>query len=136
MLSRRTVFWIVWVALHTFLFVYGWWKQETDPRLAGLNTLQYSVWASRGAGLCLCLDGFALFLPVCRNLMHLLRPKIGWIVSVDSNIWFHRQVAYTTLLFTAIHTTAHYVNMFHVEVTQIRPERAVAIMYTETGPLT
>jgi NADPH oxidase len=27
------------------------WKQFNDPRLAGLNTLAYSVWISRGAGL-------------------------------------------------------------------------------------
>ncbi|KAA1100223.1 hypothetical protein PGT21_031946 [Puccinia graminis f. sp. tritici] len=136
MLSRRTTFYIIWGAIHLFIFIYGWWKQETDQRLAALNKLEYSVWISRGAGLCLCLDGFALFIPVCRNLMHLLRPRIGWLVSVDSNIWFHRQVAYTTLFFTAIHTTAHYVNMFHVETTQIRPEKAIQIMYSETGPLT
>jgi len=34
-----------------------------DPRLAALNKLQYSVWISRGAGLCLGIDGLFIILP-------------------------------------------------------------------------
>jgi NADPH oxidase len=48
---------------HIFVFFYGWLKQSRDARLAGLNTLKYSVWTSRGAGLCLGIDGLFLVLP-------------------------------------------------------------------------
>ncbi len=45
------------------MFVYGWLKQSNDDRLAGLNTLKFSVWISRGAGLALGIDGLLLTLP-------------------------------------------------------------------------
>jgi NADPH oxidase len=84
------------------------YKQESDPRLAGLNTLQYSVWLSRGAGLVLTFDGTLILVPVCRTIMRFLRPKIRFI-PLDENIWFHRQLAYAILVFSIIHTSAHYV---------------------------
>lgn len=84
------------------------WKQAADARLAGLNTLQYSVWLSRGAGLVLSVDGMLILLPVCRTIMRFIRPKIKFI-PLDENIWMHRQLAYSMLLFTIIHTSAHYV---------------------------
>jgi NADPH oxidase 1 len=100
----HTLFW----AAHWAIFAYGWWKQASDPRLAGLNTLKHSVWISRGAGLVLSVDGMLLLLPVCRTTMRFVRPKITFI-PLDENIWMHRQLAYATLLFTVIHTAAHYV---------------------------
>lgn len=84
------------------------YKQEADPKLAGLNTLLYSVWFSRGAGLVLAIDGTLILLPVCRTLVRWVRPKIRWL-PLDENIWFHRQVAYAMLLFTVIHVSSHYV---------------------------
>ena len=86
-------------------------SQEANQRLALLNTLKYSVWTSRGAGLVLIVDGFLIMLAVCRNLIRFLRPKIRFL-PLDENLWFHRQTAYMLLLFAIIHTTAHYVNFF------------------------
>lgn len=84
------------------------YKQYADPRLAGLNTLTFSVWISRGAGLVLSVDGMVILLPVCRTIMRWIRPKVRFI-PFDENIWFHRQVAYAMLLFSIIHTAGHYV---------------------------
>lgn len=49
-----------------------------------------------------------ILLPVCRTIMRFIRPKIRFI-PLDENIWMHRQLAYSMLLFTIIHTGAHYV---------------------------
>lgn len=84
------------------------YKQAADIRLAGLNTLQYSVWISRGAGLVLSVDGMLILLPVCRTVMRWLRPKIRFL-PLDENLWFHRQLAYAMLFFTVCHTSAHYI---------------------------
>ena len=84
------------------------YKQAADPRLAGLNTLEYSVWISRGAGLVLTFDGMWILLPVCRTLMRFLRPKIKFL-PLDENLWFHRQIATAMAVFAIIHTLAHYV---------------------------
>ncbi|RYO81286.1 hypothetical protein DL766_010153 [Monosporascus sp. MC13-8B] len=130
-MSFHILFWV----FHWFIFGYGWWKQLSDERLAGLNTLNWSVWISRGAGLALAMDGTIILLPVCRTIMRTIRPKIRFL-PLDENIWFHRQVAYAMLMFTIVHVSAHYVNFYNVEKTQIRPVTAVQIHYAQAGGVT
>jgi NADPH oxidase len=84
------------------------WKQAIEPRLAPLNALQFSVWSSRGAGLVLSVDTMVIVMPMCRNLLRMIRPKIRFL-PLDESMWFHRQVAYAMLFFTVIHVGAHYV---------------------------
>ncbi|KAI6080857.1 putative FAD binding protein [Hypoxylon rubiginosum] len=131
----KLIFHFLFWGMHWFFFGYGWWKQEQDPKLAGLNTLKYSVWFSRGAGLVLAIDGTLILLPVCRTIVRWIRPKIRWL-PLDENLWFHRQVAYAMLMFTVIHVAGHYVNFYNVEKTQIRPVTAIEIHYTQPGGVT
>ncbi|KAK4455340.1 FAD-binding domain-containing protein [Podospora aff. communis PSN243] len=131
----KLVFHALFWGAHWAIFAYGWWKQATDPRLAGLNTLTYSVWISRGAGLVLSVDGMLLLLPVCRTTMRYIRPKLRFL-PLDENIWMHRQLAYSTLLFTVIHTAAHLVNFYNIEKTQIRPVTAFQINHLQAGGIT
>ncbi|SCV69961.1 BQ2448_1355 [Microbotryum intermedium] len=136
-LSGSRLVWnmLFWLG-HVAIFGYGWYKQATDERLAGLNSLRFSVWTSRGAGLCLGVDGLLLILPVLRNVLRYLRPLPLVGAWVDENLWAHRQAAYSMLIWTVVHVTAHYVNMLNVERTQIRKEMAWAIMYTQPGGFT
>ena len=94
-------------------------KQATNARLAGLNTLKWSVWTSRGAGLVLAFDGGLILLPMLRNILRFIRPKLSWLFPADENIWFHRQVAYSMAFWAMVHTTAHYVNFINVERTRM-----------------
>ena len=82
--------------------------QAANKKLAALNTLTFSVWISRGAGLNLSFDCTLILLPMLRNLLKWLRPKIKWL-PLDEAQWFHRQVAYSILFFTIVHVSAHYV---------------------------
>jgi NADPH oxidase len=112
---------------HIALFAFGWlvfpgisclvrshangderWKQFHDPRLAGLNTLTFSVWISRSAGLALSVDGAMILLPMCRNILRWVRPKVRFL-PLDESQWFHRQVAYSMLFWTIVHVCGHYV---------------------------
>lgn len=93
-------------------------KQATNARLAGLNSLKWSVWTSRGAGLVLAFDGGLILLPMLRNILRFVRPKLNWLFPADENIWFHRQVAYSMAFWAMVHTTAHYVNFINVERTR------------------
>ncbi|KAI1609438.1 NADPH oxidase [Exophiala viscosa] len=131
----KIVFYVLFWGFHWGLFAIGWWKQASDPRLAGLNSLTFSVWFSRGAGLVLSVDILMILLPMCRNLMRFIRPKFKWL-PLDETQWFHRQVAYALLTFTIVHVTAHYVNFFNVEKSQIRPQTAIQIHYTQPGGIT
>lgn len=122
---RKILFNTLFHGLHIGLFVFGWyvhparlrddyadgqnrWKQASDERLAGLNSLTFSVWLSRGAGLALSVDGAIIVLPMCKNILRWIRPKIRWL-PLDESQWFHRQVAYSLLFWTIIHVSAHYV---------------------------
>ncbi|KAI0160480.1 cytochrome b-245 heavy chain subunit beta [Xylariaceae sp. FL1272] len=120
---------------HWGVFAYGWYSQAANDKLAALNTLKWSVWISRGAGLVLSFDVTLILLPVCRTLVRWIRPKIRFL-PLDENIWFHRQVAYAMLLFTLLHVAAHYVNFFNVEKTQVRPQSAIEIHYAQAGGIT
>ncbi|KAL9620866.1 MAG: hypothetical protein Q9160_004647 [Pyrenula sp. 1 TL-2023] len=131
----KIVFYILFWGLHWGMFVLGWIKQADDPRLAPLNMLKLSVWLSRGAGLSLSVDGAMILLPMCRNILRWVRPKLRFL-PLDESQWFHRQVAYAMLLFTIIHVTAHYVNFFNVEKLQLRPGTAIDIHYAQAGGIT
>lgn len=133
--GTRLLFNIIFHGGHIALFAVGWWKQANDSRLAGLNTLTFSVWISRGAGLALSVDGALILLPMCRNILRVLRPKIKFL-PLDESQWFHRQVAYSLLFYTILHVCAHYVNFFNVEKTQIRAVTAIQIHYTQPGGIT
>ncbi|KZT44565.1 NADPH oxidase isoform 1 [Sistotremastrum suecicum HHB10207 ss-3] len=133
---RKLCFNVIWYGLHFFLFGYGWHSQATNARLAGLNTLKWSVWSSRGAGLVLAFDGGMILVPMLRNIIRVVRPKLAWLFPADENIWFHRQVAYQMAFWAMVHTTAHYVNFIRVEQTQIRKQTALEIHYTQPGGIT
>ena len=94
-------------------------KQATNVRLVGLNSLKWSVWTSRGAGLVLAFDGGLILIPMLRNVIRFVRPKLNWLFPADENIWFHRQVAYSMAFWAMVHTTAHYVNFISVERTRM-----------------
>lgn len=132
---RKLLFYTLFHGLHVALFIIGWWKQVTDERLAPLNLLKFSVWFSRGAGLCLSVDTMIILFPMCRNILKVIRPKIRWL-PLDESQWFHRQVAYSMLLWTIVHVSAHYVNFFNVERSMVRPEAAIQIHYHQAGGIT
>jgi len=133
---RKLAFNVIWHGVHLFLFAFGWWSQATNAKLAGLNTLGFSVWSSRGAGLVLAFDGAMILVPMLRNIIRVVRPRLTWLFPADENIWFHRQVAYQIVFWAVVHTTAHYVNFLNVERTQIRPQTAIQIHYHQPGAIT
>ncbi|TYJ54144.1 hypothetical protein B9479_005242 [Cryptococcus floricola] len=134
--GRRLIWNIIWYGVHFFLFAYGWYSQATNAKLAALNGLKFSVWISRGAGLVLAFDGAVILVPMLRNVIKLVRPRLMWLFPADENIWFHRQVAYQMVFWTMVHTTAHYVNFINVERTQVRKQTAWEIHYTQPGGVT
>jgi len=136
MTPRRLAFNVIFYGLHFFFFGYGWHSQAINTKLAALNGLKYSVWTSRGAGLVLAFDGGLILIPMLRNIIKVVRPKVTWLFPADENIWFHRQVAYSMAFWAMVHTTAHYVNFINVERTQVRKQIALQIHYTQPGGIT
>ncbi|KAK4932521.1 hypothetical protein LTR66_015967, partial [Elasticomyces elasticus] len=133
--GRKLAFYSSFHGLHVMIFILGWWEQATDERLATLNSLKFSVWFTRGAGLVLSVDLVLILLPMCRNLLRWVRPKVRWL-PLDESQWFHRQVAYSLLFWTVVHVAGHYVNFYNVERSQIRPDTAVQIHYAQAAGIT
>jgi NADPH oxidase len=133
---RRLIFNFLWYGSQLGVFGYGWYSQQSNIKLAGLNNLKFSVWVSRGAGLVLAYDGFLILVPMLRNIIRVIRPKLTWLFPADENIWFHRQVAYSMAFWAMLHTTAHYVNFINVERSRIRPLGALDIHYRQAGGIT
>lgn len=67
-IGRRLVWNILFYGGHIGVFIFGWVAQMRNEKLAILNLLKFSVWISRGAGLCLAIDGALLLLPGARHL--------------------------------------------------------------------
>ncbi|KAG9660651.1 NADPH oxidase, partial [Aureobasidium melanogenum] len=132
---RKLSFYLLFHGIHVALFIIGWWKQQTTEALEPLNLLTFSVWISRGAALVLSVDTTLIMLPMCRNILRFCRPKIKWL-ALDESRWFHRQVAYSLLFWTIVHTAGHYVNFFNIERSQLRRQAAVQIHYTQAGGVT
>ncbi|KAK3710479.1 hypothetical protein LTR37_010322 [Vermiconidia calcicola] len=133
--ARKISFYTLFHGLHLGIFILGWYLQAANTKLAALNALRFSVWFSRGAGLNLSVDIMLITLPMCRNLLRIIRPKVRWL-PLDESQFFHRQVAYSLLFWTVVHTASHYVNFFNVERSQVRAESAVQIHYTQVGGIT
>jgi NADPH oxidase len=115
---KTWLFWGAFLALRLGLFIYGYQKQKNDPELYVLNRLGTSVFVSRGAGLVLGLDCALILLPMCRNLLVLVRSSLPFatqFVSFDANIGLHKLTAISMLFFTLLHVNAHYKNFFMVE---------------------
>ena len=143
---RRIIFWVLWIGVHTGLFVYGWFvslrtesnhrlRQGRDPRLALTNTIGFSVSMSRGAGLCIAFDAALILLPMLRTIITTIYPKFDFL-GLDENIWFHRQVAHALLFFVVIHVTGFYVNYYKIEQLKIRPEDAYTMLYKSWAGVT
>src|SRR5437764_1553305 len=119
---KRLIFWIFWLGSHIGLFAYGFIKQRDDPELSDLTAIGLSVTTSRGAGLCLAFDGALILLPICRNIISYLRLTfLNNVIPFDENIWFHRQCAYSMLLWTLVHTFSHYINFMRAEELGLAP---------------
>jgi len=127
---------LFWYGSQLGIFAYGWHSQASNAKLAGLNTLKLSVWTSRGAGLVLAYTGGLILIPMLRNVIRVIRPKLAWLFPADENIWFHRQVAFCMAFWAMVHTTAHYVNFINVERRQLRTQLALQIHYTQAGGIT
>jgi len=66
---------------------------------------------ARAAALILHIDVIFILLPICRNFISLLRQTpLNDIIPFDKNITFHKSVAWSIVVFTAIHVGAHMVN--------------------------
>ncbi|XP_052471103.1 cytochrome b-245 heavy chain isoform X1 [Carassius gibelio] len=107
---------VVWMGINIFLFVYFYLLYDVGPQFEYTRELLGSAlsWARAPAAV-LNFNCMLILLPVCRNLLSLLRGSFiccGRTMrkQLDKNLTFHKLVAYMIALMTAVHTVAHLFN--------------------------
>ncbi|KAL5457610.1 hypothetical protein EMCRGX_G034885 [Ephydatia muelleri] len=111
--------WIVfgtWALINIVLFIYQFYNFSTLPRYFYTRTLVREALAfARGPAIIINFNIIIILLPVCRNLISLLRGTGRCMPrtvkrTLDKNLTFHKAVAWTIIAASAMHTMAHYYN--------------------------
>eukprot|EP00164_Ancoracysta_twista_P003330 GFYU01004442.1.p1 GENE.GFYU01004442.1~~GFYU01004442.1.p1 ORF type:complete len:532 (-),score=157.56 GFYU01004442.1:106-1701(-) len=105
------VFWgIMYMIANIIVFATTW---EHYAKAKSFDTLNHGVTVARSAAAVIKLNSALILLPVCRNLLSMLRyafPRISDFIPLDKNITFHKLCARVMLVGVIAHTTAHYFN--------------------------
>ncbi|XP_043983838.1 NADPH oxidase 1 [Gambusia affinis] len=107
----------VWMGLNIFLFVWFYLIYEHGEKFYYTRHLLGSALAwARAPAAVLNFNCMLILLPVCRNLLSLLRGSFvrcsrTMRKQLDKNLTFHKLVAYMIALMTAVHTVAHLLNV-------------------------
>ncbi|XP_019967097.1 cytochrome b-245 heavy chain isoform X2 [Paralichthys olivaceus] len=106
---------LVWLGINAFLFVHFYMAFLTDKWFYTRVLLGQALSWARAPAACLNFNCMLILLPVCRNLLSLLRGTIQCCSrtaarQLDRNITFHKLVAYMIAFHTAVHIIAHLFN--------------------------
>ncbi|XP_056455946.1 NADPH oxidase 1 [Gadus chalcogrammus] len=108
---------VVWMSINIFLFVWFYFFYDLGDQFYYTRHLLGSALAwARAPAAVLNFNCLLILLPVCRNLLSLIRGSFmccGRTMrkQLDKNISFHKLVAYMIGLMTAVHTIAHLLNV-------------------------
>lgn len=108
---------IVWMGINIFLFVWFYFHYDLGDQFYYTRHLLGSALAwARAPAAVLNFNCMLILLPVCRNLLSLVRGSFmccgrSMRKQLDKNLSFHKLVAYMIGLMTAVHMIAHLLNM-------------------------
>uniref|UniRef100_A0A8C2U082 NADPH oxidase 1 n=1 Tax=Coturnix japonica TaxID=93934 RepID=A0A8C2U082_COTJA len=106
-----------WLGINIFLFTYYFLFFDQDEKYFYTRAILGSALAwARASAKCLNFNSMLILLPVCRNLLSFVRGSCSCCrrtlrKQLDHNLTFHKLVAYTLALLTAVHTIAHLFNL-------------------------
>ncbi|XP_072292785.1 NADPH oxidase 1 [Eucyclogobius newberryi] len=108
---------VLWMGINIFLFVYYYLHYDLEEEHFYTRHLLGSALAwARAPAAVLNFNCMLILLPVCRNLLSLLRGSFvccgrSLRKQLDKNLSFHKLVAYMIALMTAVHVIAHLLNV-------------------------
>ncbi|CAF3310182.1 unnamed protein product [Rotaria socialis] len=112
----------IWLAINILLFIGNFFNIHDSLKYFYLRSLiSDALSVARAAALCLNFNCFLILLPVCRNLLSLIRNILPHCIAkarfrrvtkrlFDQNIGFHRCVGYAICFWSIIHVGAHVYN--------------------------
>ncbi|KAL7395979.1 hypothetical protein ABVT39_026544 [Epinephelus coioides] len=108
---------VVWMGINIFLFVWFYLFYDLGDQFFYTRHLLGSALAwARAPAAVLNFNCMLILLPVCRNLLSLIRGSFvccgrSMRKQLDKNLSFHKLVAYMIGLMTAVHMIAHLLNV-------------------------
>lgn len=108
---------VVWMGINIFLFVWFYFFYDLGEQFFYTRHLLGSALAwARAPAAVLNFNCLLILLPVCRNLLSLIRGNFVCCSrtmrkQLDKNLSFHKLVAYMIALMTAVHMIAHLLNV-------------------------
>lgn len=112
----------IWILLNIILFIVQFFNYHRSRSYFYLRVLVYDgVSIARASALCLNFNCFLILLPVCRNLLSLIRYVLPRCITqsrfrrftirlFDQHIEFHRCVGYAICFWSLVHVAAHVYN--------------------------
>lgn len=112
----RHILSISWVLANLIAFLVVFFQYENELEYFYLRKLvKHGLAFSRASAFCLNMNCAILMLPVCRNFISFSRSFLCCPTNVvrvlDKHISFHRQIGYTIIFFSIIHTLGHITNL-------------------------
>jgi NADPH oxidase len=104
-----------------------------------LNPQSFFVAIARASAMLCHVDVIFILLPVCRNFISFMRrTPIGTVIPFDKNITFHKAVGWSIVIWSAVHTAAHIVNVTNVAIQSASTTKQRVINFllicVEAGP--
>ncbi|XP_014788035.1 dual oxidase isoform X1 [Octopus bimaculoides] len=114
---RQHIFFLI--LLYTFtlgVFAERFYYYSVENEHVGLRRMMgYGLSVTRGAAASMSFNFSLLLLTMCRNLITFLRGTfLNMYIPFDSNVAFHKLVAWNALFFTALHVIGYGFNFYHV----------------------
>lgn len=108
----RRLFVGVFILLHMLVFAFGFMNYDLKDNLLGARaTFGITYPIARSAALVLHVDVALILLPVCRSVISAARQTpLNGVVPFDKNIAFHKLTGWSIVLFSFLHTFAHWNN--------------------------
>jgi len=96
--------------------IFGFFNYDLKDNLVTARaTFGITYPIARSAALVLHVDVIFILLPVCRNFISILRrTPLNDIIPFDKNITFHKATAWSIVIWTVIHISAHMVNFYRL----------------------
>ncbi|XP_065056844.1 cytochrome b-245 heavy chain-like [Rhopilema esculentum] len=130
----------LWMGINVLLFTLTYIQFDTEKRYIYLKELLKGkgLPVARGAAMVLNFNCMLILLPVCRNLISLVRSKCTCLPQnilrlLDKNITFHRVCAYMIAIATAIHVGAHMFNVENFVTSWQSTDKLVSTLNSESG---
>ncbi|TGZ85063.1 hypothetical protein EX30DRAFT_302109 [Ascodesmis nigricans] len=108
----RRIFIALFILLHLLVFGFGFMHYSLKDNLVGPREIfGITLPIARASALTLHVDVAMILLPVCRNLISAARQTaLNGVVPFDKNIAFHKMTGWSIVLFSWLHTIAHWNN--------------------------